>query len=198
MAKSAVRVSRVTAEDADASEQFAALWTQSRVDTGQSVEWAERAVREGLIRGALARDDVRVYLAASGGRPVGYAVVMDGPLSGLADEPVVWIDQVYVRTECRRGGVSKSLLARIAHDGEAMGAGQIVSCVPTQAKELNRYFARLGFAPAITERTISPAQLLRHLASGEEAEPQAMAIVRRRRSLRARARARVEVAHTGT
>jgi len=185
-------------DDADASAQFAALWTQSRVDAGQSVEWAERTVREGLIRDALARVDVRVYLASNGTQPVGYAVAMDGPLSGLSDDLVVWIDQMYVRPEQRRAGVSKALLARIAHDGETAGATQIVSCVPTQDKELNRYFARLGFAPAITERTISPAQLLRHLAPVEEDESRTMAIVRRRRSLRARARARVEIAHSGS
>lgn len=196
MPRAAIRVSNVAPADVEASAHFDGLWLQSRLEAGQSREWAERTLREGVTRRALARTDVRVYLATADETAVGYAVVMDGPLSGLAEDPVAWIDQMYVAVPRRRAGVARALLARVAHDAASRGASQVISCVPTQAKDLNRYFARLGFAPAITERAITPAALLRHLADADSSA--AMAVVRRRRSLRARARARVQAAPGGS
>lgn len=197
MARGSVRVGRIPADDETAIDHFAGLWTQASVAAGHSDEWAERTVRDGALRAAIARDDVRVYLATSNDEPTGFAVVLDGPQPSLAEQPAVWIEQLYVVERCRRSGISKALLGRIAHDAESSGAGQLVSCVPSQARDINRYFARLGFAPTITERTISPSSLLRHLA-GDDKDSLVREVVRRRRSVRARARARLGVAHSGS
>ncbi len=196
MARQAVRVSRVLADDDAAIAHFASVWTQSSVATGHSAEWAQRTVSDGVLQAALERDDVRVYLATGNDEPAGFAVVLDGPRPSLAEQASVWIEQLYVVERCRRSGVSTALLGRIARDAEDAGAGQLVSCVPSQARDVNRYFARLGFAPSVTERTISPGGLLRHLA-GDGKDSVAREVVRRRRSLRARARARIGVVHSG-
>ncbi len=197
MARQAVRVGRVPIDDDKAVEQFSQLWIRSRVAFGHSDQWAQRTVGEGALRAVLERDDVRVYLAVAGDAAAGFAVALDGPLSTLVEHRAVWIEQLFVVEHLRGSGVSKALLGRIARDAQSAGANQLVSCVPSHAKELNRYFARLGFVPSVTERTISPCNLLRHLA-GDDAQSPAMEIVRRRRSMRARARARLKMAHSGS
>ncbi len=197
MARQAVRVGRVPIDDDQVVEQFSQLWIQSRVASGHSDQWARRTVGDGALRTVLERDDVRVYLAVAGDDAVGFAVALDGPLSTLAEHAAVWIEQLFVVEHRRGSGVAKALLGRIARDAQSAGVGQLVSCVPSHAKDLNRYFARLGFAPSVTERTISPCNLLRHLA-GDDAQSPAMEIVRKRRSMRARARARIKMAHTGS
>ena len=189
MSRSAVSVARVRPAD---EETFAPLWVSSRVAVGQTSEWAERAVREGRLRDALQRGDVRIYAATSGGEQVGFVVVTHSPLSALADDTAAWIDQIWVEPEHRRTGVARELLQMAARFAEHVGASQLVSCVPAQQKESNRYFARLGFAPLVTSRSTTPGALRRRLA-GDEALPTSDAVVRQRRSLRARA-ARVGLA----
>ena len=71
---------------------------------------------------------------------------------------------------------------------QQLGGPQIISCVPSSSRDANRFFARLGFASVVTERTTTPAALRRRLAGpGLTTVSDA---VRLRRSLRARSRAR--------
>lgn len=183
MTRSTVAVSRVRTADERA---FAPLWVASRVAAGHTEDWALRAVREGRISEAVAREDVRIYVATGGGRPLGFVTVTHSPLSGLSDESAAWIDQLYVDPDYRKTGVAQALLRMAARYAEHVGAHQLVSCVPAKAKESNRYFARLGFAPLVTGRSTSPGALRRRLA-GDEVESQSELVVSRRRSLRARA-----------
>ncbi|MDE9365998.1 GNAT family N-acetyltransferase [Luteipulveratus sp. YIM 133132] len=189
MSRSGVSVSRVVAAD---ESTFAPLWVASRVAAGQTSDWAWRAVAAGRIREALRRQDVRIYVAAVGGEQVGFVVVTHSPLSGLSEDTAAWIDQIWVQPAHRRTGIAQELLRMVARYAEFAGANQLISCVPTQEKETNRYFARLGFTPAVTSRTTTPGALRRRLA-GDEQESLPDLVVRRRRSLRARA-ARVGLA----
>ncbi|WP_052592448.1 GNAT family N-acetyltransferase [Luteipulveratus mongoliensis] len=190
MSRSPVSVSRVGVDDEQA---FAPLWIESRVAVGQTADWARRAVREGRIRDALLRDDIRIYVAKADGAQLGFVVVTHSPLSGLNDDAAAWIDQLWVDPAHRRTGVARELLRMAARYAEYIGANQLVSCVPAQEKDSNRYFARLGFAPSVTSRSTSPGALRRRLA-GDEQESTSEAVVRRRRSLRARTAARVGLA----
>ncbi|TWE12619.1 GNAT family N-acetyltransferase [Rudaeicoccus suwonensis] len=186
MARQSVQVVRARPED---ESSFAQLWTASRAATGLSAKHAEKSVRDGRLGCALRRADVRVYLATSDGEAVGYVMCMQGPVGALSDELAVWIDLIWVDPARRGGGVARALLGMVVEFADHIGAVDIVSCVPAGERELNRYFARLGFSSVVTERTTTPAALRRRLAGG----PVSMAAeaVRRRRSLRARARGQV-------
>ena len=181
MARSTVRVTRVSPGD---EAEVADLWVQSCIAQGSSPGHTERAAREGRLQTAAAREDVRIFLATVEGTPVGFSISMAGPVSALSEDVAVWIDVLWVLPGRRGRGVAKALLATVAGYADALGATEIVSCVPAASRDAQRFFARLGFANVITERTISPAVLRRRL-SGQH-RPNAVAdAVRRRRSLRA-------------
>jgi len=185
MARSAVQVTRVTSGD---EESFIALWRHSKLAEGHSDDQIERALRDGRLTRACARSDVRAYAASIDGEPVGFTMIMSGPVSALQETPAVWVDVLWVKPGRRQRGVAGALLKAVAAYAEHIGAPEIVSCVPSSSREANRFFARLGFASVVTERTTSPAALRRRLAGpGLSSVSDA---VRLRRSLRARSRAR--------
>lgn len=164
--------------------RFVAIWIESRVAAGQSAEWADRAAREGRVEQALAREDVRAYLAVADDEILGFAVVTASPLSGMVEDPAVWVDQLYVRPQARKQGIGKLLLAQVSRYADHRGATHVVSYMPTKDREANRYLARLGFGSTVTTRIVASAALRRKVIAAEAVESRT---VRHRRSLRARA-----------
>lgn len=169
-------------------QELVSLWRQAKNAEGHSDDQIDRALREGRLTRACARPDVRVYLAAIDGDPVGYTIVMSGPMSALLDTPAVWVDVLWVKPGRRQRGVAGALLKVVASYAESIDAPEIVSCVPSSSRDANRFFARLGFASVVTERSTTPTALRRRLAG--HGLPAVSDAVRLRRSLRARARAR--------
>jgi GNAT superfamily N-acetyltransferase len=166
--------------------EFTRLWTAARVEAGSTPDAAQRAASEGRIADALSRDDVMAFLALTGSTVAGFMVLTTSPLSGLIDAPSVSVDQLYVLPESRRSGVAHALLARAAGFAEALGCEQVATCVPAQAREANRFFARLGFSSYVVRR-VTPTSALRRRLAGEEPRAGLDQVLSRRRSLRARA-----------
>lgn len=173
-------------------ERLIPLWVGLRVETGQTQQWAQRAARDGRMEAALARTDVRIFIASSDEQDAGFAVVTCSPLSGLNDEQAAWVDQMWVAPRFRGSGVARALLAKVSAYAEEQGSTQVVCCVPAQSRGVNRYFARLGFTGVVTARATSTASLRRRLTGSVESS--GAAILRQRKSLRARARDDVKVA----
>ncbi|RNI17286.1 GNAT family N-acetyltransferase [Flexivirga caeni] len=182
MARSAVQVTRVTYGDEDS---FVQLWRDSKLADGHTEDQIDRALREGRLTRACERPDVRIFAASVDGDPVGFTIVMSGPVSALQDTLAVWVDVLWVRPGRRQRGVAGALLQAVATYAEHIGAPEIVSCVPSASRDANRFFARLGFASVVTERMTTPAALHRRLAGPGAVVGEA---VRRRRTLRARTR----------
>jgi GNAT superfamily N-acetyltransferase len=179
-----VSVKRVAAE---LEPSFTDLWVSSRVELGVSPEVAARAASEGRLRSALDRKDVRAFLAlGDGGEPVGFVVATHSPFSGLTEAPSVAIDQIYVMPRARRHGVARHLLAAVTAYAEKVGCEQIGCNVPSQHREANRFFARLGFNSQIVRRVTSTGALRRRIGV-DEPRLSLEQILHRRRSLRARA-----------
>ena len=107
MARSAVQVTRVTSGD---EESFIALWRTSKLAEGHSDDQVERALRDGRLTRACARSDVRAYTASIDGEPVGFTMVMSGPVSALQETPAVWVDVLWVKPGRRQRGVAGALL----------------------------------------------------------------------------------------
>ena len=181
-----VSVKRVSAE---LERSFTELWMASRVEHGVSPEVAARAASEGKVRSALQREDVRAFLAvADGGQPVGFIVVTHSPFSGLTESPSVAIDQIYVAPGARRHGVARHLLAAVTTYAEKRGCEQIGCNVPSQHRDANRFFARLGFSSQVVRRVTSTSALRRRIGV-DEPRISLEQILHKRRSLRARATA---------
>jgi GNAT superfamily N-acetyltransferase len=171
---------------AELQPEFTRLWIAARVEAGSTPDAALRAASEGRIADALRRDDVIAHLASVNGEAAGFMVLTTSPLSGLIDAPSVSVDQLYVVPESRRAGVAHALLSRAAGFAETLGCEQVATCVPAQAREANRFFARLGFSSHVVRRVTATSALRRRLA-GEEPRAGLDQVLSRRRSLRARA-----------
>jgi len=136
---------------------------------------------------ALARDDVRAFLAVADERPVGYVVLSRRPLSFMTDSQCVSIEQIFVSRDARRSGAARALVGAAAAYADRLGAEQIASSVPSHGREANRFFARLGFSTFVVRRVTTTSALHRKLATGDEPQPAIDKLLQRRRSLRAQA-----------
>lgn len=165
------------------------LWAAGRdemVRLGRAaapVEQIAPRLEHGVRTGAL-----EVLIARREGRPAGFVVLRQTPLSFL-QEPALSIDELFVEREHRRHGVARAMLTQVASRAEHGGADQIVSSVTPLARETHRFFARLGFIPLTVRRAVTPATLRRRL-SHEPGRGGLEDLLSRRRSLRARGRRR--------
>ncbi len=159
------------------------LWSASKAEAGMDTECAAKSAAEARLVGALSRPEVRAYLARSDGRPVGYAVTSQN-VFGLSPSPELAIEQLYVDPATRHQGVAKALLAAVVAHAERAGCDVIVGNVPSQSRDANRFFARLGFSSILVRRVTSTATLHKRLAA-ETSHPAIEQLLRRRRSLRA-------------
>lgn len=183
MSRPVVSVKRVSPEF---EPSFTELWVSSRTEHGVSPEVAARAAAEGRVRAALNREDVRAFIAmGDGGQPVGFVVATHSPFSGLTDSPSVAIDQIYVAPPARRHGVARYLLAAVTTYAEKLGCEQIGCNVPSQHRDANRFFARLGFSSQIVRRVTSTGALRRRIGV-DEPRISLEQMLHRRRSLRAK------------
>ena len=183
MSRPVVSVKRVSPEF---EPSFTELWVSSRSEHGVSPEVAARAAAEGRVRAALNREDVRAFIAmGDGGQPVGFVVATHSPFSGLTDSPSVAIDQIYVAPPARRHGVARHLLAAVTTYAEKLGCEQIGCNVPSQHRDANRFFARLGFSSQIVRRVTSTGALRRRIGV-DEPRISLEQMLHRRRSLRAK------------
>ncbi len=181
---------------ADGLDSFADVWIERREESGLSREAAQRAAADGRLARAVQRDGVVVFVATVEGLTVGYAWVYDQATSILLDAPSMAIEEIFVRPEWRRRGVARSLLLSVGSHAQRLGAEHITSSVPTHARDANRTFARLGFAPQTTRR-VAPTSLLMRRLRGGQSSPLENLMLNRRRSLRARIR-REDAALTST
>lgn len=161
--------------------ELTGLWLAQRVDQGASPEVAARAVGEGRLAEALTRPDVRAWLGRVDGVAVGYVITSENPF-GLSPHPEVAIEQLFVDPRARRHGVAHTLLAAVVTQAERVGSEVVVSNVPSQSRDAQRFFARLGFGSALVRRVASTAALRRRLTP-EAASTETMALLRRRRSV---------------
>lgn len=173
--------------DEGRQQQLIDLWMANRVEAGTSREATQRLAAEGTVRAALARDEVTAFVALVDEAPVGYLVLSDCSANVFADTHCVAIDQLYVHTDHRRHGVARQLLAAAATHADRVGADQIASNVPSQVRDANRFFARLGFSPTIVRRVTTPMALHRRLSGSSEPRYSLEQVLQRRRTARGRA-----------
>lgn len=162
------------------------LWITNRVEGGASPEAAQRLALEGSVQSALARRHVRAFVALAEDTPVGYLVLSDSTVNALVDTPCVAIDQLFVVPDYRRHGVARQLLAAAATYADRAGAEQIASNVPSQVRDANRFFARLGFTPTFVRRVTTTVALHRRLAGSTPPRYSLDKVLERRRSARVR------------
>lgn len=118
------------------------------------------------------RDQLGALLAVRGGRvlvallddePAGLLlarVVGPGPFTDLVS---LDIEAVYVLPAARRRGLGHALLVGATEVADEAGATELYSSPLPGARGMQRFLARLGFAPAASHRVVTTAALQRKL-----------------------------------
>lgn len=147
---------------------------------------------------ALADPARRVVLAVTDeDTPLGMAVLCRGSAGALSDLPAVCVSHVVVADRHRRRGAGKALVAAAAAWADELGVEQVVVSVHPGAREANRFYARLGFAPLSVRRVAPVAVLRRRLATPEQRTAADGHVVRRRPAARRPRPVAVPVPHVG-
>jgi GNAT superfamily N-acetyltransferase len=168
---------------------LAAMWQELRDSSGRLDRvlppTPEREVLDRLHR-ALDNPDVRLLVATIDEEPVGMAMLTHQPFASLFDAHAVHLHALHVRSGHRRRGVGRALVASAATYAEECGADQVMTNVPPQLRETNRFYARLGFAPVYLRRSVAVAALRRKLCADSRSGA-LEEMLSRRRTLRTRA-----------
>ncbi|TAK69575.1 MAG: GNAT family N-acetyltransferase [Actinomycetota bacterium] len=126
----------------------------------------------------------RLLVAWDGATPVGIAAVAVSDDSLWSASPSAVVSLLHVVTAHRRRGVARQLLAAAVGVAEERGAPTLAVELPPQARDVHRFYARLGFAPVVTRRSAAVGALRRRLvpdaAAGRLLDLRARASVRRR------------------
>ncbi|MDP9831299.1 GNAT family N-acetyltransferase [Kineosporia succinea] len=170
-----------------------ALWSRSTEELSRPARAVAPPVSAASRLGeAIGGGELEVVLARSGDRPVGFLVMRESPLNVLTGSTALCVDEFWVAPSERRHGVARAMLAHVAGHAERLGVEQVIAGVPTAAKDTQRWFARLGFAPVTVRRAVTPSALRRRLSGADGQRGALEHLLSRRRSLRARARRQSE------
>jgi L-amino acid N-acyltransferase YncA len=96
--------------------------------------------------------------------PVGFITVRLLAPHLFSAEPSLYIETLYVGTRSRRRGIGHALLTATADLAESAGATEVYSVPIPGARGVQRFLARLGFAPVAGHRWVTTTVLQRRLA----------------------------------
>ncbi|WP_425953819.1 GNAT family N-acetyltransferase [Xylanimonas sp. McL0601] len=118
------------------------------------------------------RKHLSVYVGSGGTVLV---AELDGQIAGFllartvgpqlfAVDPAIVVDALFVTPDSRRRGIGHALVAGVAALAGESGAPYVYAGAPAGDRAMQRFLARLGFAPAAGHRVVSTPILLRRLA----------------------------------
>lgn len=160
----AVEVRPATGDDLP---RIAALCAEARAESASGAQLCapdeDRLVRHLSV--LLALPGGSVLTAVQDERPVGFVLarVLDPHL--FADEPSLYVEAIYVGEEARRRGVGHALLSATAELAASSGASYVYSVPIPGSRGVQRFLARLGFAPVAGHRVVATGVLQRRLAA---------------------------------
>jgi GNAT superfamily N-acetyltransferase len=128
----------------------------------------------------------RVVVAVADGELIGFASLSVVDRGLLTASCAVLVDVVHVVDGQRKRGVGTALLREAVLMADEVGASDVVVNTPPRGRDVNRFYARLGFAPMVVRRSSTVSALRRRLGVEPRHEITA-ALTPAQRSLRRRA-----------
>jgi GNAT superfamily N-acetyltransferase len=101
----------------------------------------------------------RLIVAVADHEAVGVAHLRRAPVSPIHDDDAVHVSYLHVLSGHRRRGAGKLLLEAAADWADAKDSGHVVASVAANAREANRFLARLGLAQVAVVRAVSVSTL---------------------------------------
>jgi GNAT superfamily N-acetyltransferase len=139
---------------------------------------------ETRLREVVADSAHRVVLACVDDLPVGMAVLRVTRPDPLSTGRMVHLSHVVVARRMRRRGVGQALVEAAADFAIERHVDHVAVGVYPASREVSRFYARLGFAPAVVHRIASATTLRRRLAKDRQSIPHSDVVRRRTRLLR--------------
>lgn len=129
----------------------------------------------------------QAFVALVDGEVAGMMLLVATDYAPLFGQTSVHAHYLHVRDGFRRRGVGKALLVAAVTYAEEVGAEHIMTSVPPQLRDTQRFYARLGFGPVVIRRSVPVSVLRRRLAPTGTATVTGNLLARRRRLRRTRA-----------
>lgn len=107
----------------------------------------------------------RIFVAYLDGSIVGFSLTRDIMPGQFLTNSMLYVELIYVDEGARRRGVGHQLMSKIAQTAHDNGAHDIYALPLPGSRGMQRFYARLGFAPAAAHRVVTTQALLRHLAT---------------------------------
>lgn len=139
------------------------------------------------LRAVTEDPEARALVATVDGEVAGMVVLEVTAYAPLFAQRAVHAHYLHVREAYRRHGVGKALLAAAVTFAGEVGAEHVMTSVPPQMRDTQRFYARLGFAPIVVRRSVSVSVLRRRLAGSAGTKVADHLVVRRRTLRRVRA-----------
>lgn len=189
----------VRAATDDVVTSLTPLWAEFREQSGAAVvpngthDLSDRVrarIRESqtAVEAGL-RPSYRLTVAWLDGEPIAFASLSVLERGLLTTSCAVLVDLVHVGGRHRKLGVGTTLLREAAVFAEEIGASDVVVNVPPNVRDVNRFYARHGFAPMVLRRSAPIAVLRRKLGVEPRLDPRDITVdlTPVQRSLRRRA-----------
>ncbi|ROS74406.1 GNAT family N-acetyltransferase [Cellulomonas sp. PhB143] len=164
-----IEVRRVTGPELPA---LARISTEARAEslTGSQVCTQDEAKVVRQLSVLLEVDGGAILAAYLDDVPVGFVLTRVVRPTIFDTSPALHIEAIYVSQTARRRGAGHALLTAVADLAEEAGAVDVFSVPIPGARGVQRFLARVGFAPAAGHRVVATATLKRRLAADPTAK----------------------------
>lgn len=163
MNRASVIIREATPADADVVATIAqqAVRSEALLSAGTKL-MLDSSAGQPDFAAVLANPEFRTVLAVDTADDAitGLAVMSEDLFSSMIGRPCVHVHYLLVLDTQRHRGVGRELLADVTRFAEEIAADSVVVGLWTEAREVNRYFAKVGFTP-VTRRRIAPVSTLR-------------------------------------
>jgi ribosomal protein S18 acetylase RimI-like enzyme len=175
-----VRIRPATAEDIPGLVELLRQIDTSSGTFGGSARRANDTAHLAARLSAVLSEGSRTLLVAveeGTGHLAGLLAARTDEIGMIDVSPALHLTHLLVAPAHRRRGVGRALLAGAVHLADERGLDRILATVAASSREGNRYLARLGFAPMVTDRVVSTPLLRKALGLAEGSER--VAVMRR-------------------
>jgi GNAT superfamily N-acetyltransferase len=139
-----------------------------------------------VVTTAAAREDQCVAVAEIDGEVAGAVYLEASTFTPLNLEPAVLAVSPHVFQRFRRKGVGSALMEAACRFAEQHGINHVQTAAAAEARDANRFMARLSFAPQATLRAATTSAVRARLPQSRQVTPAATSKLRIERVLAAR------------